>query len=137
DYWPLPPNLHDYAYVSDPLNPTQNTSWNGSDVDGTTRMRGYMVHLAFEIEPPTWAQPGMLPESTFQSGERGGATLQAVRDAVNWEASGENASDWAGYFYIVTWNNSYSSESAMESALHQAVVNDVYYNHVPIIVEIP
>lgn len=136
DYWPLPPNLEEDDYVTDPLNPTQYTSWKGTDVDSITRMRGYMAHMAFEIEPPTWAQPGMLPESTFQSGERGGATLQAVRDSVNWEASGENTSDWTDYFYIVTWNSSYSTESAMESALHQAVVNDVYYNHVPVIVEI-
>lgn len=137
DYWPLPANLASYAYVSDPLNPTQNTSWNGTDVDGTTRMRGYMLHLAAQIEAPTWASPGMFMQSKFQSGETGGATLQVVRDAINWEASGENPSDWAGYFYIVTWNSSYTTESAMESALHQAVVNDVYYNHVPVIVEIP
>lgn len=136
DYWPLPANLANYAYVSDPLNPTQNTSWNGTDVDGTTRMRGYMLHLAAQIEAPTWASPGMFMQSKFQSGETGGATLQVVRDAINWEASGENPSDWAGYFYIVTWNSSYSTESAMESSLHQAVVNDVYYNHVPVIVEI-
>lgn len=93
DYWPWPPNLANYANVNDQLNPTQSTSWNGTDVDGTTRMRGYMVHLAFQIETPTWAVPGMLPQSYFQSGVKGGATLQVVRDALNWEASGENSSN--------------------------------------------
>lgn len=135
DYWPVPPNTANYANVSDGLYPTQYTNWNGADVDGTTRMRGYMVHMAFQIEPPTWATPGMLPQSYFQSGELGGATLQVVRDTLNWEASG-HSSVWASYFYINTWNSSFTSESAAESSLHTAIVNDLYYNNVPVIVEL-
>lgn len=135
DYWPVPPNTSTYLNLADPLSPTQSTSWYGTDVDGKTRMRGYMLHLAFEIEPPTWASPGMLMQSYIQSGEKGGATLQSVRDALNWEASG-HSSGWASYYYTTTWNSSFSSESALELSLHNAVVQDLYYDHVPVIVEI-
>lgn len=134
-YWPAPPNYANYANVVDPLNPTQATSWNGTDVDGTTRMRGYMVHLAYQIHPPTWNQYGMLSQSYYQSGEFGGSTLQVVRDALNWEASGENPSNWSSYFYVNVWNYDYTSESQVESALHSDIVADLYYNHVPVIVE--
>lgn len=53
DYWDLPPNLANYTNVNDPINAAQSTSWNGTDLDSTTRMRGYMAHLAFQIEALT------------------------------------------------------------------------------------
>lgn len=79
----------------------------------------------------------MLLQSYLQSGEIGGATLQAVRDALNWEASGENTSNWTNYFYIVNWKSSYTTESSLESAFHSTVVTDISYSYVPVIVEIP
>ncbi len=135
-YWPAPTNYANYANVADQLKlPNVSTSWNGTDIDSTIRMRGYLVHMAFQIHAPTWNQYGMLPQSTYQSGEVGGATLQVVRDALNWEASGENLSTWSSYFYANDWNNNYSSESAVESALHSDIVADLYYDQVPVIVE--
>lgn len=135
-YWPWPPNYADYANVTDSLANNEATSWNSSDVDGTQRMRGYMVHLAFAVKAPTWTKYGMLPQTYVQTSQVGGTTLQVVRDALNWEASGENTSNWSSYFYANDWNNNYTSESAVESALHNDIVSDLWYNNVPVIVEI-
>ncbi|HEY8323351.1 MAG: hypothetical protein ACHQ1E_00880 [Ktedonobacterales bacterium] len=141
--WPWPPNDANYSYVFDSMIPSlPNSSWNGTDVDGTTRTRGYMVHLAFQIQPPTWSRAGMLPQTAYQTGYNGGATLQTVQDALNWEASGENSSNWSSYFYTTVWNSSYYNSNPriypanLYNALHSDVVTDISVSHVPVIVEI-
>lgn len=134
-YWPVPLNYSNYANVADALDGNVATSWNGTDVDNIIRMRGYMVHMAFQIKPPTWNSSGMLPQTYYQTGQKGGTTLQVERDALNWEISG-HGSNWSSYFYANDWNNNYTTESAAESALHSAIVNDLYYNNAPVVVEV-
>lgn len=141
-YWSTAPGRKangEYAAISDPLMDTSST-WNDTDVDGVPRLRGYMLWLAYKVQPPGWSQPGMLPQSTWQSGEFGGATLQATRDALNWEASGENPRDWSTYFYTLQWNSAFQSQRAyprnLYEALHSDIVSDLAFHHVPVVVEI-
>lgn len=140
-FWPSPPNYGNYSNVVDPLViPNSSTTWKGQDNDGTYRMRGYLLHIAFQIHPPTWYKIGMLPQSTYQSGELGGATLQAMNDGMNWEASGENLSDWSSYFYVVQWNSAYYNQRTypgnLYTALHNDIVTDIGISQRPMTVEV-
>lgn len=142
--WPLPTNYAEYDYVKDPFTGA-TSSWKGTDVDGTIRMRGYLLHLAFQIKAPTWSKSGMIPQTSYQLGVNSnkGATLQVIQDALNWEASGENSSNWASYFYTTQWNSAYYNANHniypanLYSALHSDIVADIAGSGVPVIVEIP
>ena len=86
-FWPYPPNDNAASKVYDPMMSGQYSSWNAKDIDSTYRLRGYMIQLADQTKAPTWVRAGMLNQSWYQSNEKGGVTLQVVRDALNWEAS--------------------------------------------------
>jgi hypothetical protein len=140
-YWPPASDRGMYASVGDPLmGAGASSSWGDLDIDGVYRMRGYIMHLAYQIQPPSWRKAGMLPQSTSQSGEIGGATLQVVRDTLNWEASGENQRDWITYFYRVQWNSAFVSDKTypmnLYAALHADIVSDLALRHAPVIVEV-
>ena len=117
-YWPWPPNLGNYT-ARDPHNNT-TTTWDGGDpYDGVARARGYMVNLAWNINPGY--QGGAL--GLMQGGT--GTTDSRMRDGLNWEASGENSSDWAYYFYVIG--------SGSASTLHSAVQSDIASSNVPLV----
>lgn len=153
--WPLPPNDSNHT-ESDPLNGNNQvatTTWNGTDVDGTTRTRGYLMYMAFQIHPPTWHTAGMLPQSTYllhtydssqypSASGNYGSMLQMVQDATNYAASGENNSDWASYFYTTQWNSAYYNTNPsiypanLYSALHSDIQADIAGSGVPVVVEV-
>ncbi|HEU0028147.1 MAG TPA: hypothetical protein VFQ25_13620 [Ktedonobacterales bacterium] len=140
-YWPAALRHGASVSVADPLLAwAPATSWSDQDVDGVYRGRGSMMRLAFQVRPPGWSQGGMLPQSYAQSGQKGGATLQVTRDALNWEASGENLRAWEGYFYTTQWNSAYYNQrqypNNLYQALHADIVTDLAFHHVPVIVEI-
>lgn len=124
-YWPNPPNLID-MWTWDQWDGV-GTTWNHIDVDNVDRMRGYLMDLAWNIKAPTWSANGMMNAQP----QADAVKLQVVRDALNWEASGENSSDWSNYFYYVAW---YPQSS--ESDFHSNVVSDIYYSQVPVIPEV-
>ncbi len=111
--------------VVDPKTGT-STTWNGQDIDGTYRMRGYLTHLAWQIQAPSWSQKGMMEQYAG-----GGVTLQTERDALNWEASGENPNNWQYYFYVVVWWN-----SATSGDFYNDVQGDVGTSNVGLTVEV-
>lgn len=125
-YWPAPPNYANHANVVDPKTGV-STTWDGKDpYDQTYRMRGYDVHLAWQIKAPGWTQPGMMEQYAG-----GGVTLQTEAQAMNWEASGENAKDWQGYFYGVVWWNTSNT-----STFYNNVQFDTYKSNVPVVAEV-
>lgn len=139
-YWPPAPDRVPSATVSDPLYGASASTWSDWDADGVYRMRAYMLRLAYQTRVPGWSQAGMLPQSYQQSGELGGATLQVVNDTLNWEASGENAHAWRGYFYHIQWNSAFYHQRQyplnLYAALHGDIVTDLTRYHTPVIVEI-
>ena len=132
DFWPAPPNLLENV-TDDPgydkavhynNGSTLQTYWNG------LRMRGYMTYLAWQTQPPDWPTAGMMDTSTFPSN---GVTEYDVLEALNWEASGHNVSDWQNYFYTITWLN---PTSVTADTLNHDVVADVGVSHVPVVAEV-
>jgi hypothetical protein len=116
----------------------QYSSWNAQDIDGTNRLRGYMIQLADQVQPPTWWKYGMLSQSYYQSNQAGGVTLQVVQDALNWEASNHGkAGNWSNYFYATVWNSFGGSYPNMSTALHTDIVTDIATSQVPVLVELP
>ncbi|HEX9039020.1 MAG TPA: hypothetical protein VF808_18705 [Ktedonobacterales bacterium] len=139
-YWPPAPNRAPSVTVNDPLLAAGATTWDNRDTDGVYRMRAYMLRLAYQARVPDWSQRGMLPQSYAQSRQLGGATLQVVRDILNWEASGENLRDWSDYFYHIQWNSAFYDQRRyplnLYEALHTDIVTDLTRYHTPVIVEI-
>lgn len=125
-YWPAQPNFTNLSNVYDNWDGV-TTTWNGTDIDGVARMRGYMMKLAWRIKAPTWTSTGMMNAQPRSSA----VMLQIVRDGLNWEASGENISTWSSYFYIVAWYPSLS-----ESTFHSDVVADTWGSNVPVVAEV-
>ncbi len=127
-YWPGMPITMSSANV---LDPTKNvtTSWTSN------RYRGYLLYLAWQIQPPGWNSPGLMDTTHYQSW---GTTLQAIRDGLNWEISGHDQSTWANRYYTLTyWGNEGSSQPTQTpQILHAQVVDDVYFNSVPVIAEV-
>lgn len=120
-YWPnMPITMSD----TNVLDPTANvtSSWTGN------RYRGYMLYLAWQVQPPGWTSPGLMDTAHYQSF---GTTLQAIRDGLNWEISGHDESTWANRYYTLTW---WSGQTAQ--TLHSQVVADVYFNNVPMVAEV-
>jgi hypothetical protein len=142
-YWPPAPHRSPNASVSDPLPGSGANAaipWSDLDIDGVTRMRAYMLRLAYQTRVPGWSQAGMLPQSYQATGIIGGATLQVVGDTLNWEASGEDRHAWSDYFYQIQWNSDYYDRRAypinLYQALHADIVTDLTRYHTPVIVEI-
>jgi hypothetical protein len=120
-YWPGTPVTMISENVLDP-NKNVTTSWNSG------RYRGYMLYLAWQMQPPGWSSAGMMDTGHYPSL---GTTLQALRDGMNWEISSHDASTWANRYYTVTW---WTGQTA--KTLHAQVVADVYFNSVPVIAEV-
>ena len=128
-YWPLPNNLlspvaaTDYGptHASTP-SPAVTTTWSSE------RLRGYMSHLAWQIQWPGWPNAGMLDQTSFKTQ---GTTLYGMQGALNWEASGENPSTWFDYFYVIVWDN-----HSDQATFHSQVVSDIFNSNVPVIAEV-
>lgn len=127
-YWPAPPNFLNNPNVYDNWDGA-TTTWNAVDVDNINRMRGYMMKLAWQIHAPSWSSGanGMMNAQPRSSA----VWLQVVRDGLNWEASGENSSNWSNYFYVVQWWN-----QATHITLHNDIVSDLYDSNVPVVAEV-
>lgn len=116
NYWGKPLNYNgtnQYYDGSDHLTTTWNDYFH----------RSYLMHLAWQIQPPGWA-PGMMDSAHYPSN---GVTLYDERDGLNWEASGENANTYSNYFYAIVWWN-----SASQATLLSQVQDDLVNSGVPV-----
>jgi hypothetical protein len=102
--------------------PTAGTYWKSDEnVNGYhTYGRAYLMHLAEEVKPPSYAAPGMASFTTYPTT---GANLVDVRDAMNWEASGHAAS-YSTFFYSIV-----SSKGLTAAALHSDVKKTIDGGH--------
>ena len=102
--------------------PTVGTYWKSDEnVNGYhTYGRAYLMHLAEQVKPPSYAAPGM---ASFTSYPTTGATLVDARDAMNWEASGHSAS-YATFFYSIV-----SSKGLTAATLHGDVKKTIDGGH--------
>ena len=90
--------------------------------------RSYILHLAWDIIVPGGVHAGMM--DAFHDPSYG-VTLYGLRDALNWEASGESAATWQTYFYVNEWWNNNTPDT-----LHADIVHDVAESGKPIIAEV-
>lgn len=97
------------------------TYWND------TNNRAYLLYLAWYATAPGWPHAGMMDthDPSF------GVTLYTMRDALNWEASGEDARTWVAYFYTLTWWNQSSADT-----FHHQVQDDIVNAGVPVVAEV-
>lgn len=102
--------------------PSAGTHWASSDkVNGyQTYGRAYLMYLAEQVKPPSFAAPGM---DAFTSYPTTGANLTDARDVLNWEASG-HSSKYASFFYSIV-----SSKGLTATALHGDVKKDIDGGH--------
>jgi hypothetical protein len=131
-YWPAPANgMNTYATDWAPNFahglPAVSTTWHGVDVDNVYRMRGYMAYLAWQTLVPGYAS-GMQDTDYFPSA---GTTLWKIERTLNWEASGNNTSNWNGYFYIHEWWNQNT-----QAMFQDDVVTDISVSSVPVVAEV-
>lgn len=128
-YWPKPYNGMDKSNVVDPKTGV-STTWNGMDVDGTYRYRGYMAYLAFQLKASGWSQPGLMEQ---YSG--GGVRLQELEQAMNYEETGEGS---IYGFYVVEWHydSTYNTGGGTASTFHSDVTSDIYNSSVPVVAEV-
>lgn len=89
--------------------------------------RSYTLHLAWEIRPPGAPHAGMMDQHAISYG----VTLYGMRDALNWEASAENAGIWQHYFYTNEWWDENTPET-----LHTQIETDIVLSGKPIVVEV-
>jgi hypothetical protein len=106
------------TYV-DPSNGV-TTTWD------STHNRAYIAYLAWRAQVPGLPHAGMMDTHNPSVG----VTLYAMRDALNWEASG-HAAAWRSYFYTITaWNQSSATD------FHHKVADDIATTHVPVVAEV-
>jgi hypothetical protein len=119
-YWPYPNNTMN-TYTTEPLEGAK-TTWDGTDpYDGVRRMRGYMMQLAYNINPG-WTYNGMQ-----RSDPHWDATEDwAMRQGLNWEASNHAGTS---YFYI-----SDTPDSSKNIKLLANVTDDIKDSNVPVVV---
>lgn len=108
---------HVYTDPSDGVTTTWDDSHN----------RSYTLHLAWEIRIPGAPHAGMMDQHPLSYG----VTLYGMRDALNWEASAENASDWQHYFYTNEWWDENTPET-----LHTQIESDIVLSGKPIVAEV-
>jgi hypothetical protein len=110
------------------------TYWAPSDlVNGfTANGRGFMMYLATAAHPPTWTSTGMVVYANASGRAlyptRGGPRPNIVA-ALNWEASGRDASSWAETWYTSVIR----PDPALARDLALAVELDVGRDGVPVV----
>jgi hypothetical protein len=110
-------STHTYTDPSDGV----STTWDN------THNRSYTLHLAWEIRPPGSSQAGIMDRHNPSYG----VTLYGMRDALNWEASAENAGSWQRYFYTNEW-----WDENTPGTLHVQIETDIALSGKPIIAEV-
>lgn len=108
---------HTYTDPSDGV----TTTWDN------THNRAYTLHLAWEIRWPGAPYAGMMDRHNPSYG----VTLYGMRDALNWEASAENVSDWQHYFYTNEWWDENTPET-----LHTQIEADIVLSSKPVVAEV-
>lgn len=97
------------------------TTWDGD------RNRAYLLSLAWQTRVPGAPHPGMMDTHD----PSWGVTLYAMRDTLNWEASGHDTSGWRTFFYTLTfWD-----QSSVED-FHTRVVDDLANTRAPVVAEV-
>jgi hypothetical protein len=97
------------------------TTWDGQ------HNRAYVAYLAWHANVPDQLHAGMM--DTHQPSAC--VTLYAMRDALNWEASGHAATTWRSYFYSISaWDRSSAAD------FHHKVLDDISATHVPVVAEV-
>lgn len=97
------------------------TTWDGD------HNRSYLLSLAWQTSVPTAPHPGMMDTHD----PSWGVTLYAMRDTLNWEASGHDTSGWRTFFYTLTfWDQSSGSD------FHARVVDDLANARAPVVPEV-
>ena len=132
-YYFLPTNVTAWPAGSfkEPANapstiPAGGTYWDSKDkVNGySTYGRAYLMHLAMQVKPPSYAAPGMVSFASYPST---GANLTDLRDALNWEASG-HAKGWATFFYSIV-----SASSMTQTSLHTDIKKTIDGGHAVVV----
>jgi len=95
-----------------------STYWDQSDSDFNgsyaTNARNYLMWMAEYVDPPSYGTRGAICFTCSPVG----AGLSDLRDALNWEASGENPNTWTNFFY-------YKVMPSGETSLHDKVGTDI------------
>ena len=132
-YYFLPANVTSWPAGSfkEPSNapstiPSGGTYWESKDkVNGySTYGRAYLLHLAEQVKPPSYAAPGMVSFASYPST---GANLTDLRDVLNWEASG-HASGWATFFYSIV-----KASSMTQTSLHTDIKQTIDGGHAVVV----
>jgi hypothetical protein len=97
------------------------TTWDGA------HNRAYVAYLAWQAALPGAPHPGMMDTHDPSTG----VTLYGMRDALNWEASGQDTALWRTYFYTITWSDQSSADD-----FHHKVRDDLTNTHVPVVAEV-
>jgi hypothetical protein len=120
-FWPKPPNTES-TFTKEPISQVW-AWWKGTDpYDGVMRMRGYMMDLAYLINPG-WPSPGMQLSDPSHAATKD----WAMREGLNWEASGHQGKD---YFYIFSYPDS-SGNAQLRSDVKQDLTGTF---HAPVVV---
>ncbi len=133
-YW-KPSNLTSWpaGNFKEPYGPHVSTTyWKSADTGSSsdtsngyaTKGRAYLMYLAEQVKPPTYASAGIVNFTYYKTH---GGTITDVRDALNWEASG-HASNWQSYFYAFG--------RPTESQLHSDIVSDIVVAGVPVVASV-
>jgi hypothetical protein len=113
------------------------TYWSGTDtVSGyTAHARGYIMYVGMVLQPPGWQSKG---EAVYADAHGKplyptiGAPRTSIQVALNWEASGNDESDWTEYWYASVMR----FEPTAARDLQVAVTLDVGRDGVPVVVEL-
>jgi len=110
------------------------THWERNDVDANgyqTYARAMIVYLAEATQPPSFNRPGIDDFDTYPTS---GGSPQAIRDAINWEASDEGlAPGWQTFFYATQAN---TGSRFSQAQLNADIVADVAKSNVPAIMAV-
>jgi hypothetical protein len=99
-------------------------------IKNDTNFRAYTMYIATQVYPPSFNVPGGGPgEVSYGQYPYAGTALSDLRDTMNWEASGHDASNWANFFYLLV-----DAGSLTLSNLQTYVMSDTSYEGVPLIV---
>ncbi len=106
------------AYAGSCNFPSNGTYWESDESASGyhTFGRAYLMHLALEVDPPSYAEPGLV---AFSSCKCTGSFLVDDRDALNWEGS-EHATNWKDFHYKIQSMSGFTA-----AKLHSDVKQDI------------
>ena len=113
-YWGSHATSWPAGHFEEPYGPYRvSTYWDDA------HSRAYLMHIAEQVSPPTFSEPGLPSFSTYPTN---GSSIGDIRDVLNWEAS-NHASAWSSFFYERIAAN------VSSSTLHADVTRDITGNH--------